>query len=177
MKSLRLLVTTDCPRRCQGCCNKQFNLPNLPTFENFDGYDQIMFTGGEPFADSGKVINMLRWCNAARRDNPESQIIVYTALVEQPLRVASFLASTIRNGTCDGITLTLHTQEDGKKMARFDELMQACDVPDGSFRLNVFRGVEYGEVHPRWQVKDGITWIKDRPLPPGEEFKRLPTFI
>ena len=49
-KQLRLLVTDKCNRSCVGCCNKQWNLNELPiaNMDELNMYELIMITGGEP---------------------------------------------------------------------------------------------------------------------------------
>ena len=48
MKKLRLLITEKCNRKCEGCCNLDWDLQNLPVCTSFKGYDEILLTGGEP---------------------------------------------------------------------------------------------------------------------------------
>ena len=47
MTKLRLLVTEKCDRNCGGCCNKSFDLKNLPIFNIGDSHNfkSIMITG------------------------------------------------------------------------------------------------------------------------------------
>lgn len=49
--TLHLLVTSLCDRDCKYCCNKQYDIQNLPyvTDEEFKQADMVCLTGGEPF--------------------------------------------------------------------------------------------------------------------------------
>lgn len=50
-KTLHLVVTTLCKRDCEFCCNKNYDIKNLPyvTDEELKSVDMLCLTGGEPF--------------------------------------------------------------------------------------------------------------------------------
>ena len=50
-KTLHLLVTSLCRRNCPHCCNKQYDLNDVPyvTDEELDEVENVYLTGGEPF--------------------------------------------------------------------------------------------------------------------------------
>lgn len=50
-KIIHLLVTTVCKRNCPYCCNKQYDLNDIPyvTDEELENAHTICITGGEPF--------------------------------------------------------------------------------------------------------------------------------
>ena len=50
-KTLHLVVTTLCKRNCEFCCNKKYDIQNLPyvTDEELKSVDMLCLTGGEPF--------------------------------------------------------------------------------------------------------------------------------
>jgi hypothetical protein len=77
----------------------------------------------------------------------------------------------------DGMTLTLHTPEDGKLLINFNNaLIRAKLLTKGkSLKLNIFSGVNVFYLDKIfWNViKENITWIEDCPLPEGEVFKKL----
>ena len=81
----------------------------------------------------------------------------------------------------DGIVLTPHSKYDVKWFIRLNESlrMYLAENPHlkPSLRLNLFKNIK--DILPEdidlsiWKVKD-IEWIKDCPVPKGEDFKRLP---
>jgi len=166
-KDLRLLLLERCNRNCEGCCNKDFDLKNLPIETQFMGYDNIMLTGGEPMLDPFLIVRTIL---AIRDHNNKAKIILYTAKVDKPLQVLSL------KRLLDGLTVTLHDQRDVKP---FKELTKAIiHAGNGSnhisFRVNIFKGINVrGGIANFWNVKDNIEWIKNRPLPENEVFKRV----
>ena len=166
MKKLRLLITAYCNRDCKGCCNRGWDLTQLKRCDDFSGYEEVMITGGEPMLFQNKVKNV---ADRIRKENKDAKIILYTAFVEEDLLyVMPWL---------DGVTLTLHTKEDGEKFKDLNELFiefqDNVSLIGKSMRLNVFKGIDYGNNHYLWDVKDDIVWIKDCPLPVDEVFMRI----
>ena len=168
MKTLRLIITEQCDRECEGCCNKQFDVKSLPKCESFDDYDQIILTGGEPLLNPSRVIEIM---NEIRIANPLAYIIVYTAKTDDH-RGLAFVAKH-----ADAMTVTLHEHMDAVQLMSF-----AISLPhlfDGSFRMNVFKSVKlmdqtytaFEEIG--WKVKKDIEWIEDCPLPENETLMRL----
>lgn len=159
MLKLRLIVTQDCPRKCVGCCNDDWDLDNLPVERDFSPYDLIMLTGGEPlildYLYLAKIVNTIRV-------QTKSPIYLYTAYL-------TCVALKDKLRLFDGVTVTLHTQQDA-----VDFYNNRYSLPDsGSRRLNVFKGVRYGGLNTEgWVVKDNIVRIKNSPLPEGEVLKR-----
>lgn len=176
-RKLRLLVTTDCPNHCPLCCNNSWDFDKLPVVKDFD-YDEIMITGGEPLLFPDKIIEFVLSIKSLKsilyqRDDT-SKIYVYTAVISYP--VIKKILSVV-----DGIVLTPHNKEDIDKFIRLnnDLKMFLTYSPEYhySLRLNLFKNIK--DLLPRdidlsiWKVKD-IEWIKDCPVPKGEDFKRLP---
>ncbi len=162
MKKLRLLVTEKCNRNCPGCCNKDWDLDALSVEDDFTQYEEIYLTGGEPmlFPDLiGEIASDIYG------DNPRAKIFLYTAMTGDVLLPYIYFL--------DGVTITLHTQGDVYPFS-----LMASKIPDflfnlRSLRVNIFKGVEIdSHLLVGWQVKDGIEWIKDCPLPENEVFKR-----
>lgn len=161
---LRLLLLEECNRRCKGCCNKDWDLPNLPKVETFSGYKTIMLTGGEPML----VPERIKYTTAGIRcQNPTAKVVVYTAKTDD----SDALIDVLRH--VDGLTVTLHVQKDVGHFRAFDAARKRAGLTNKSLRLNVFANVELGTVPEGWDVKQGIKWIKDCPLPTNEEFRRL----
>jgi hypothetical protein len=170
LKSLRLLLFSECNRNCDGCCNKDWDLDSLPVVNSFHGYDEIILTGGEPMLHPGFVIKTIEKI----RKQSKAKIYVYTAKIDSVL--------DIYNVVCwaDGITVTLHDTNDVKNFIELNNFLLKMWI-DGfiskhtqSFRLNVFEGVDIsGEDLSLWIVKSNIKWIKNCPLPENEVFMRL----
>jgi len=164
MKKLRLLVTTYCPRNCEGCCNQDWDSDKLPVARDFD-YDEILITGGEPLCDI-EIFSTIEVIEAIQTlfPNPKRKIYIYTSIP---------YACTIL-GYCDGVTLTLHTQEDANV---FVSWYKAWNLESGrkSMRLNVFKGVTLPKEIDvsNWKVRWDMEWIKDCPLPEDEVFMKL----
>lgn len=170
-KKLRLFLWADCHRDCEGCCNKQFDLPNLPVCENYEGYDLIMLTGGEPMLYPDRLKQVI----AEIREQTEAPIVLYTAKTDDAKALVEIMELV------DGITVTLHQQSDVLPLIALDErhsryISAYCNQKPTprSYRINVFKGVDFdpGDVAGKWNVKDEIEWIPDCPLPEGETLQR-----
>jgi hypothetical protein len=163
MKTLRLLVTKQCGKGCEGCCNKDWDLDNLPVVEHFN-YDEILITGGEPLSDENidKTEIILQGINVLfPKEN--RKIYVYTSNPSY-LRILNF---------CNGVTLSIHNEKDLKRFLFWKPWLEFYD--NKSLRLNIFKGINLpkGLDLSKWTVKDNIEWIKDCPLPENEVFMRL----
>lgn len=178
-KKLRLLVTEECNRNCEGCCNKDFDISNLPVltpndFDEMIDYDMIMITGGEPMLYPKVVRSVARLAKAV---NPDIKVILYTAKVND-LKDMEWIIDSL-----DGITLTIYDSKDISALKVFDvyldvrNLNNLSSINDLSLRLNIFKDVEEYpfdfSLYRDWKIKDNIEWIKDCPLPDGEVFKKL----
>jgi hypothetical protein len=161
MKDLRLLITKACPRNCAGCCNKDWDLDNLPVANDYRGYRTIMLTGGEPMLCPDLLITTIEQIRLVTR----CPIIIYTAdLLHNPLDMLARV---------DGLTVTLHEQADVEPWAKFNEMMPNEYRLTKSLRLNIFQGVVFDHLHDGWTIKDNIQWIKNCPLPTDEVFMRI----
>lgn len=165
MKILRLLLFEECNRACPGCCNKDWDLKNLPVFDgDFTPFDQVILTGGEPMLKPQVVIDV------AKRVPRGIPVYVYTAKVDDFLAVEHVLDYV------DGLTVTLHEQSDVEPFIRLKTELYWCEERYGnkSLRLNVFEGVQLEFLtYDMWKIKSDIVWIKDCPLPNEEVFMRL----
>lgn len=164
---LRLILWEDCPRSCPGCCNNDFDIQGLPKISFYDlySYDEIFLTGGEPMMHPDRLLEML-YVIATCSD---AEIYVYTAKIDDLLAVVGILHA------CDGLTVTLHEQEDVKAFLKLNAFVNTFNMLEKSLRLNVFEGVKL-PIPPyemeMWKVKKDIKWIKDCPLPEGETLMR-----
>lgn len=172
-KKLRLLVTSQCPHKCPMCCNKQFDLMKVPVLDRID-YDEIMITGGEPLLYPRSVCDLIKGLRVLRHGT-QTKFYVYTS-VAHPVIFQTVLDEA------DGIVLTPHNEGTIDLFCRLNaSLLRAPEKTAGkSLRINLFHDIK--EMLPQgidlslWQVKD-MEWIKDCPVPDGEDFRRLPNLI
>lgn len=176
-RKLRLLVTTDCPNHCPLCCNNSWDFDKLPVVKDFD-YDEVMITGGEPLLFVDKVVELARSIKTLSPilypGEAAPKIYVYTSIA------AYFPIRQLLN-VVDGIVLTPHSRDDVKWFVSLNEVlgMYLAENPEikPSLRLNLFKNIK--DMLPEdidlsiWKVKD-MEWIKDCPVPKGEDFRRLP---
>jgi len=168
MKKARVLLWEDCNRNCEGCCNKSIDLKALPqvNMRDLKKYDTIILTGGEPMLYPERLLTI---SNGLRKKFPDTKLVLYTAKVNDPLwrRIAI---------NFDGVTITLYDQQDIYLFEAYAMLNHYPRVIDK--RLNVFSSVRLTQLQLEkfenncWDIKTDIEWIKDCPLPDGEEFVR-----
>ncbi len=163
---LRLLVTERCDRDCALCVNKQYDLRSLPIAETFDGFDEVIITGGEPMLVPERVVATILKCYKMK---PRPRVYLHTARV--PWVLASHLSLLA------GITHTIHNKTDINDFLLFCDLGFVARQTFGpslrhlSLRLVSF--IPLDDVDTRgWTVKQAV-WRKDCPLPEGEVFMRL----
>jgi molybdenum cofactor biosynthesis enzyme MoaA len=117
MKNLRLLVTTYCPKNCEMCCNKDQDLASLPVVDNFDNYNEIIITGGEPLTEEAfdKTVSLVKylqdWYDSKR-------VIIYTA-------DAFGLYRFLTKNKVDGVTFSIHSNEDLDKFYQLNSLINS----------------------------------------------------
>lgn len=169
---LRLLLLDECNRRCEGCCNKQWDLTKVPVCEDYSGFEMVLITGGEPMLRPDLI---KRAVTKIRKQN-SCPIVLYTAHVHDARLAFSMLTLV------DGITLTLHEQNDVDPFYNFARLLRHLgkDLEQKQLRLNMFKGVEMelnsvkdDPVDKMWRTKRDIVWIDPCPLPEGEVFMRF----
>ena len=163
---LRLLVTEECNRNCDGCCNKDYDLKNLPVVDSFEGYDEIIITGGEPLLYKKTVSDVL---SRIKIENKSAKIILYTARTTKPTYFIILLSFI------DGVTITLHEQSDVEPFLELAKIIKKSTYPkEKSLRLNIFEGIGIDTSRLKeWKIKKDMVWIKDCPLPKDEVFKKL----
>lgn len=168
---LRLLVTSRCNRKCNGCCNNDWNLNKLPIVKSYKKYDEIILTGGEPLLLDFMLLKLI--CLGIRKENDHCKIYLYTAKSSAKNKIRNLLYEFI-----DGIVLTLHDKRDINPFISLNNWYQKNNPEVFKFRsmrLNIFKEV----VLPKninldgWKIKDNIEWIKNSPLPKGEVFNRI----
>ena len=168
MKTLRLLLWDTCNRSCEGCCNKDWDLVNLPRIpmNEIASYDQIILTGGEPMMFPETLISTIK---EIRQAAPNSQILLYTAWV-----VNSYFTLEVLK-LLDGMTVTLHEPSDVQDFEIFDLCLPDFIRETKSLRLNIFDGVPMPrrQYLSNWKTKSNIQWIENCPLPENETFGRF----
>jgi len=112
-KVIHILVTTLCNRNCKHCCNKQYDLNDIPqvTDEELRNAHTVCITGGEPFlfTDPGAIAKYYK------RNYPNiKNVYVYTNAVE----LADYL-ETHRNFDAltpiDGVNVSIKVPADKTK--------------------------------------------------------------
>lgn len=171
-KKLRLLVTTKCPNKCPMCCNNSWDFDKLPVVDRWN-YDEIMITGGEPllFVDS-LAENLISLQTIFDMEGINPKIYIYTADCTRNVTKILYYV--------DGIVLTPHKELDIEHFIRLNNYLlkhkDDNDIKNASLRLNLFPDMK--ALLPKdidlslWQVKD-MEWIKDCPVPEGEDFRRI----
>lgn len=164
-KKLRLLVTSNCPNKCPLCCNNQFNIEEIPTIDKYDilQYDEVEITGGEPMLYPDNLANLTMFLALSAFRKHKLKIYLYTSKI--PTR--EVLA------TIDGICYTPHSKKDVEEFIQKHEEIEAFNHL--SLRLNVFPEVRKflpDIISSEWKIKQ-MQWIKDCPVPEGEDFRRL----
>ncbi len=165
MKS-RLLITEKCNRNCSGCCNKNYDLLSLEPETNFKGYDEIILTGGEPMLNTDLLKSAVRDI----RNQTNAPIYMYTAKTAPCYDLVDILLNHI-----DGVTVTLHEQNDVEPFLMFDTVLREYRTDNKSLRLNVFTDIHLDLywVFNRWTVTPNIVFRKNCPLAKNEVFKRI----
>lgn len=183
-KKLRLLVTTKCHNSCPMCCNKQFDLNNLPIVDRWD-YGEIMLTGGEPLSSTKKVRYLITLIESIKtiqkaQGLPLTKVYVYTS-THHPNLMRKILPYV------DGITYTPHNVKEVHTVINFNQYIflqkeyNPTYIGKKSFKLNLFPDIK--EIIERvtrlssfsyWTIHE-IQWMKDCPIPEGEDFRRIYT--
>lgn len=101
--------------------------------------------------------------------NPDIKVYVYTAEIRNTYNTIALLKE------CDGITLTLHEENDKIAFRKLNDILLECPelVEGKSLRLNIFK--EVGDIEDSlflWTVKPDMAWIKNCPVPSDEDFMR-----
>ena len=178
-RKLRLLVTAECRNKCPMCCNNHFDFDKLPVVKHFD-YDEIMITGGEPLLFEGKLSELIVSIKGIHPvlypGKQAPKIYVYTSRCSMYGLFNIWLA--------DGFVLTPHNNQDVNFFVDFNDYLLRTNMLEKydkdkpkSLRLNLFKDIN--EMLPEdidlhlWKVKD-MQWVKDCPVPQGEDFRRLP---
>ena len=163
------------------CCNNQFDIEKIPVVDRFD-YDEISITGGEPLSHecgykTFDLVDSIKNIQQAM-GLPESKFYLYTSCF-------GCVTLQICSDKFDGICLTPHKKADIDKFININAMMlklkKRGNINDNfnfdcSLRLNLFADMK--ALLPKdidlslWKVKE-MEWIKDCPVPEGEDFRRI----
>ena len=161
-----IMVTSLCSRDCKYCCNKQYDLNEIPyiTNEELDQMKHIYITGGEPFAYSNpcEIASLLK----SRHKNIES-VVVYTNALE----LAYHLVYEGEIYAINGVTISI--KNDADEFAFRNTIVnhpKILRLP--SNRLYVFPGHENVECPPQF-TKMKREWQKNFIPAPNCIFRKL----
>ena len=182
-KKLRLLVTTDCNNKCPLCCNNNWDFSKLPIVSRFN-YEEIMITGGEPLLHVCEVYHLIyRIREIQRYLGVSPKFYIYTSLPTIGIYCYSKILFAV-----DGITVTPHNKEAVDTFVALNKYLRGLYRTKGvktkgyfpSLRLNLFPDVKKLLLKrinlSLWKIKD-MEWIKDCPVPEGEDFRRISTLF
>ncbi|MDF2499327.1 MAG: 4Fe-4S single cluster domain [Anaerosporomusa subterranea] len=179
MKKARLLVTLECPRSCEGCCNDNLKLDKiaiLPSIDQLLQYDEVIISGGEPMLIPGKV---MEFCQTLRQMEYTGQIYMYSALYNHTLR-EEYVGLLRRTGVgikplLNGLHFTVHNEAGDREINELKQLSKFLQIfSDKQLRLAIdgrlyerfdFSNIEFSA----WDVVRKLQWKDDCPLPSGEE--------
>lgn len=174
-KKLRLLVTTECHNKCPMCCNSSWDFSSLPVVDRWN-YEEIMITGGEPLLYPEQVTELCKSIRTiSEAQGKDIKIYLYTA-INKWSRIKKILPEI------DGLVCTPHSKNDFTEFVYLNDTLNYLHkvnpelIDSKSFRLNLFEDLRYKfksipDLH-LWKIKD-MEWIKDCPVPEGEDFRRL----
>jgi biotin synthase-like enzyme len=107
-KTLRLLITEKCHRKCEYCSNKfikpKKTIDKTWLIHRLKEYDELVLTGGEPILVYDE--ELLPIIRLARTWAPKTKIFVYMSLL-RPLFRARIIVTLV-----DGLTITIRNLED-----------------------------------------------------------------
>jgi organic radical activating enzyme len=175
-KTARVIITFDCERSCDYCCNKYKSLMDkgihiddiVPLFN----YDEICITGGEPMLYPERTLTIIKRLKQYVKQT--TKIYLYTA------KYVNNSNSRYIRCLVNGIHFTLHktsTKEDVKDFEKFQDdilLHEQLSIMYGmkSFRLFIHPRMSYPvKIYPFiWKRVEIKPWLEEGncPLPKNE---------
>jgi hypothetical protein len=164
---IHLMVTTLCDRDCKYCCNKQYDLNDIPTVtpEELAACHTVYITGGEPFLFSNPVeISIFL---KSRYSNIKT-IRVYTNASAVANYIRWYDGEYINKFLCiDGLSVSIKNKEDWKSFHTIvsdDDVQQMesnylylfngfkCPTPDDSLLIAMHRDkMNFKVIEREWQ--------------------------
>lgn len=106
-KVIHLMITSLCDRNCKFCCNKQYNLNDIPyvTDAELKKAEVLCLTGGEPFLFSNPSAIAEYY---KRKYSNIKKVYVYTNAHELAMWIAKYGVID----SIDGVNISIKTKED-----------------------------------------------------------------
>lgn len=157
-KIIHIMVTTLCNRNCKFCCNKMYNLNDIPyvTHEELCEAELICITGGEPFLFSNP--NTIAKYYKNKYDNIK-KVYAYTNAKELYYYLSSQYDSYGALCNLDGLSISIKTKED---LEAFESLCYVSALYGKSNRVYNFLNTEpyildeykdnFQIIHRTWQT-------------------------
>lgn len=178
-KTARVIVTYNCPRHCENCCNEHIGDVPEVKFEDLLKYEELVITGGEPMLIASRVVEMIHRLRVA---GFTGKIWLYTS----SLKVGRWADKAVLKEV-DGITYTLHFKpsqidlRDVRKLSEFirdnldnqnhnrsDRLLIDSRCYNDEVLSIIETGTDGSWGH--WTSVQSLKWRDDAcPLPEGKE--------
>jgi hypothetical protein len=171
MRKARVLITKKCDRDCDGCCNKSSildSMKDITDLQILQEYQVIMITGGEPILVPEKLMDLLHWLD----EHMEHTTPIYLYSARYDRKIYEKIMSLI-----NGLHFTLHAEANDEDIADLKALslfLKGYGRHHQSLRLaidtRVYSRYDLSNIDlSAWSVVRKMTWLKDAPLPAGEE--------
>lgn len=178
-----ILITDFCGRKCPLCCNRLYDLDNLPTVtgEMLRTAHTVCLTGGEPFSIGPYALRKI--CRNIRKQYPNIQkLYIYTSGAELELIDIGYWELLIMD--IDGINVSPKKRDDWDGLYRLSKICNHLTSERSkalSNRLYIFQEQqrEWDRIRniihlsDNWQVI-GRKWDREFKTPDNEHFVRLP---
>jgi len=171
VKKARVIITFQCPRMCDGCCNSNSTIMNtakrIGTLAEISHYDDIVITGGEPLCDGKRALYIVRSLSKICKDT--TRLFLYTSMYSESLpHIMPYLS---------GIKYTWHSKrlrKDYLHLLRMHKLMREWSLCSRRIAIDEReRNVRHTAFVDKsaWDTVEWIDWDPDGncPLPEGEE--------
>lgn len=168
----RVIVTLDCNRNCENCCNKEEVFEQHEVLNNIDDlltYDEILITGGEPMLIPMKVRNFIQLLR--EKKGYKGKIYLYTALYDKYLD--GFYRDIL--DMINGLHFTVHFEAKDKEIIQLKILSESSlPLEDKSCRLaidsRVYDKYDFSNINfSAWKVVRKLKWLLNCPLPTDEK--------
>lgn len=178
-----ILITDFCGRECPLCCNRLYDLDNLPTVtgEMLRTAHTVCLTGGEPLNIG--IYTLIKFCHNIRKQYPNIQkLYIYTSGAELELIDINYWK--ILSVDIDGINVSPKNRNDWDGLRRFSRICNHLISERSralSNRLYIFQEqqrtwdniCDITHLSDNWQVI-GRKWDREFKTPENEHFVRLP---
>jgi hypothetical protein len=167
----RIMVTTKCNRKCEGCCNGLEAFSNIECLNDINSllsYEEIMITGGEPMLIAQSVFLFLM--ELRRHFQYNGKIYIYSALFNE--RLTQTFSQIM--AMADGLHYTLHYEATDQEVIELKLLTRLLPkLGDRSFRLSIdnrlYQRYDFSNIDlSAWSVIRKLQWQDNCQLPPGE---------